>query len=151
MASPVGTPSGSSLLQKSASEEDLQAVMNLKMQKRKISNRESARRSRMRKQKHLDGLTAQIGQLRKENSQILTSFTLTTQRFFAVQAENSVLRTQMVELSNRLQSLNDILHCLKAKYSISSGPMITDDFINPWNLMRMNQPIMASAENMFQY
>ncbi|CAL9049305.1 unnamed protein product [Musa banksii] len=151
MASPVGTPSGFSLLQKSASEEDLQAVMNLKMQKRKISNRESARRSRMRKQKHLDGLTAQIGQLRKENSQILTTFTLTTQRFFAVQAENSVLRTQMVELSNRLQSLNDILHCLKAKYSISSGPMITDDFINPWNLMRMNQPIMASAENMFQY
>ncbi|URD76226.1 ocs element-binding factor 1 [Musa troglodytarum] len=62
---------------------------------------------------------------------------------------NSVLRTQMVELSNRLQSLNDILHCLKAKYCISSGP--TDNFINPWNLMRMNQPIMALAENMFQY
>ncbi|URD75495.1 ocs element-binding factor 1 [Musa troglodytarum] len=37
----------------------------------------------------------------------------------------------MVELSNRLQSLNDILHCLKAKYSISCGPMITDNFINP--------------------
>ncbi|URD74417.1 ocs element-binding factor 1 [Musa troglodytarum] len=121
MASPVGTPSGSSLQQKSASEEDLQAVM-----KRKRSNRESARRSRMRKQKHLDGLTAQIGQLRKENS-------------------------QMVELRNRLQSLNDILHCLKAKFSIGSGPMINDNFINPWNLMRMNQPIMASAENMFQY
>ncbi|URD72169.1 ocs element-binding factor 1 [Musa troglodytarum] len=80
-----------------------------------------------------------------------TSFTLTMQRFFAVQAESSVLRTQMVELSNRLQSLNDILHCLKAKYSISSGPMITDYIINPWNLMRMNQPIMASAENMLQY
>ncbi|URD75681.1 ocs element-binding factor 1 [Musa troglodytarum] len=80
-----------------------------------------------------------------------TSFTLTTQRFFAVQAESSVLRTQMVELSNRLQSLNDILHCLKAKHRTSSGPMITDNFINPWNLMRMNQPIMASAENMFQY
>ncbi|URD72200.1 ocs element-binding factor 1 [Musa troglodytarum] len=80
---------------------------------------------------------------------ILTSFTLTTQQFFAVQAGNSVLRTQMVELSNRLQSLDDILYCLKAKYCISSGP--TDNFINPWNLMRMNQPIMASAENMFQY
>ncbi|RWV91310.1 hypothetical protein BHE74_00032733 [Ensete ventricosum] len=125
--------------------------MSLKKQKRKISNRESARRSRMRKQKHLDGLTAQVGQLRKENSQILTSFTLTMQRFFAVQAENCVLRTQMVELSNRLQSLNEILHCLRAKDSISSGPMINDNFINPWNLMRMNQPIMASAENMFQY
>ncbi|CAD5183540.1 unnamed protein product [Musa acuminata subsp. malaccensis] len=48
----------------------------------------------------------------------------------------------MVELSNKLQSLNEILYCLKAK---------SDNFINPWNLMRMNQPIMVSAENMFQY
>ncbi|URD71933.1 ocs element-binding factor 1 [Musa troglodytarum] len=82
---------------------------------------------------------------------ILTSFTLTTHQFFAVQAGNSVLRTKMVELSNRLQSLDEILYCLKAKYCISSDPMITDNFINPWNLMRMNQPIMASTENMFQY
>ncbi|CAD5183538.1 unnamed protein product [Musa acuminata subsp. malaccensis] len=60
---------------------------------------------------------------------ILTSFAITMQQVFAVQAGNSVLRTQMVELSNRLQSLNEILYCLKAKYCISSGPMITDNFI----------------------
>ncbi|CAL9755116.1 unnamed protein product, partial [Musa acuminata subsp. burmannicoides] len=109
MASPGGTSSGSSLLQTSGSEEDLQALMDQKRQKRMISNRESARRSRMRKQKHLDDLTAQLNQLRKENSRILTSLTLTTRHHSAVEAENSVLRTQMVELGNRLQSLSEIL------------------------------------------
>ncbi|URD73511.1 ocs element-binding factor 1 [Musa troglodytarum] len=56
-----------------------------------------------------------------------------------------ILSDMTVEPLQRLQSLNDILPCLKAKYCISSGP--TDNFINPWNLMRMNQPIMALAEN----
>ncbi|URD98791.1 ocs element-binding factor 1 [Musa troglodytarum] len=157
MASPGGTSSGSSLLQTSGSEEDLQALMDQKRQKRMISNRESARRSRMRKQKHLDDLTAQVNQLRKENSRILTSLTLTTQHHSAVEAENSVLRTQMVELGNRLQSLSEILHCLNGNTTITrglfcDGPQVNNSFSNPWNLMYMNQqPIMASVGNMFLY
>ncbi|KAJ8460451.1 hypothetical protein OPV22_033377 [Ensete ventricosum] len=156
MASPGGTSSGSSLLQNSTSEEDLQAVMDQKKQKRMKSNRESARRSRMRKQKHLDDIAAQICQLRKENGQILTSLSLTTQQFLAVDTENSVLRTQMMELSSRLQSLNEILHCLNGSNTISNGLFCETNHINnssitPWNLMCMNQqPIMALA-NIFQY
>ncbi|WOK92556.1 bZIP transcription factor 11-like [Canna indica] len=147
MASPSGTSSGSSLHQNSGSEEDLQALMDQKKQKRMISNRESARRSRMRKQKLLDDLTSQLHQLQEENSKILTSLTLTTQHYFAVEAENSILRTQMMELSSRLRSLSDILHCLSG----TSNGGLCDGFINPWNLVCMNQPIMASADNMFQY
>ncbi|CAL9116810.1 unnamed protein product, partial [Musa acuminata var. zebrina] len=105
MASPVGTPSGSSLLPKSASEEDLQAVMNLQKQKRKISNSESVRQSRMRKQKHLDCLTAQVGQLRKENSQILTSFTLTT-FVDSTEADSNCSTTVIDELSPSLLYLH---------------------------------------------
>ncbi|KAG6513388.1 bZIP transcription factor 44-like [Zingiber officinale] len=112
MASAHGSSSGSILLQNSGSEEDLQALIDQKKRKRKISNRESAKRSRMRKQKHLDDLTAQVNQLRKDNSQISTYLSLTTQQYFAMEAENSVLRTQMMELNNRLQSLYEILYCL---------------------------------------
>ncbi|RZR93803.1 hypothetical protein BHM03_00022385 [Ensete ventricosum] len=120
------------------------------------SNRESARRSRMRKQKHLDDLTAQLNQLRKENSQILTSLTLTTHHCFAVEADNSVLRTQMVELSSRLQSLDEIFQCLNGSNPISNGLSVTalrsnDSFSNPCNFTYMNQPIMASADYMFPY
>ncbi|URD99910.1 ocs element-binding factor 1 [Musa troglodytarum] len=89
------------------------------------SNRESARRSRMRKQKHLDDLTAQLNQLRKENSQIMTSLTLITHHYFAVEADNSVLRTQLVELSSRLQSLDEILQCLNGNNPISNGLSVT--------------------------
>ncbi|KAF8068545.1 hypothetical protein N665_1145s0013 [Sinapis alba] len=77
--------------------------------KRKESNRESARRSRMRKQKHLDDLTAQVAHLREENSRIVAGITVTTQKYVAIEAENSVLRAQFLELDQRLASLNEIV------------------------------------------
>lgn len=103
------TSSGSSLLHNSGSEEDLQNLMDLRKRKRMISNRDSARRSRMRKQKHLDDLMAQLAQLRKENNQIITTMSLTTQNYLNIEADNSILRAQMVELTSRLQSLNEII------------------------------------------
>ncbi|XP_010254730.1 PREDICTED: bZIP transcription factor 11-like [Nelumbo nucifera] len=153
MASSSGTSSGSSTLQSSGSEEDLQQVIDQRKQKRMLSNRESARRSRMRKQKHLDDLMAQVAHLRKENNQILTSINITTQHYLTIEAENSVLRAQMEELSHRLQSLNEIINCLNPgnnAFETEDSQINTDSFINPWNLMYLNQPIMASAD-IFQY
>ncbi|RZR75672.1 hypothetical protein BHM03_00000151, partial [Ensete ventricosum] len=112
MASPGGTSSASSLLHGSGSDEGLQAVMDEKKRKRRISNRESARRSRLRKQKHLDDLAAQANHLRKKNNHGLAILKLATQHCAAVEAENSELRAQMMELSSRLQSLDDRLHNL---------------------------------------
>lgn len=154
MASSSGTSSGSSMLQNSGSEEDLQAVMDQRKRKRMISNRESARRSRMRKQKHLDDLVSQVAQLRKENQQILTSVNITTQQYLSVEAENSVLRAQMSELSNRLESLNEIIQVLNAStagFGAASSSFIdpitnTNGFFNPLNMGYLNQPIMASAD-----
>ncbi|MBA0649439.1 hypothetical protein Goklo_017003 [Gossypium klotzschianum] len=171
MASSSGTSSGSStMVTNSGSDEDLQALMNERKRKRMISNRESARRSRMRKQKHLDDLMAQVSQLQNENHQILTRVSITTQRYLNVEAENSVLRAQANELSHRLQSLNDIIDSLNGCNNniggadgggdcggfnvamIGFNEMVDHSFINPFNLAYLNQPIMASADNnMFQY
>ncbi|KAK9286012.1 hypothetical protein L1049_025215 [Liquidambar formosana] len=156
MASPSGTSSGSSMLQNSGSEEVLQQIMDQRKRKRMLSNRESARRSRMRKQKHLDDLMAQLGQLKKENNEILSSMNVSTQLYLNFEAENTILRTQMAELSQRLQSLNEIIDFVN---SSSTGVFETDDstqnicddsFMNPWNSPYMTQPIMASAD-MFMY
>ncbi|XP_043713964.1 bZIP transcription factor 11-like [Telopea speciosissima] len=153
MASSSGTSSGSTLLPNSGSEEDLQLVMNQRKKKRMESNRESARRSRMRKQQHLDDLMAQVAQLRKDNNQVLTSINITTHNYLAFEAENSVLRAQMGELNNRLQSLNEIIHCLNvgSNSSETENSLIgADSFMNPWNSLYLTQPIMASAD-IFQY
>ncbi|KAI8002968.1 bZIP transcription factor 44 [Camellia lanceoleosa] len=153
-----GNSSGSThQIQNSGPEENLQVLMDQRKRKRMQSNRESARRSRMRKQKHLDDLVAELGQLRQENNQILTNIDITTQQHMNVESENSVLRAQMVELSHRLQSLNDILTYMNTNNGVfESGqdlvPIPVDNYMNnhPWNLMFLNQPIMASAD-MFQY
>lgn len=159
MASSSGTISG-------CSEEDLQKLMDQRKRKRMISNRESARRSRMRKQKHLDELMNQVAELRKENNQFITSMSLVTQNYLNVEAENSVLRAQVAELTHRLQSLNDIIDFMNATGGGISGPpedppassycyadpLLHDPFMNnSWNNHCPNQlPLMASAD-LLQY
>lgn len=135
--------------------------------KRMESNRDSARRSRMRKQKHVEDLTAQLERLAKEKAQIASSMNATHQSYMNVEAQNSVLRAQKTELTQRLQSLNDIL-CFMNTTTTTTNVGINDGFgetmnlmMDPWNmsfnnntnnlyLMNQHQPIMASAE-MFQY
>ncbi|KAE9457013.1 hypothetical protein C3L33_11087, partial [Rhododendron williamsianum] len=161
MASSSGNSSGSTQIQSPGSGEDSQVVVvvaDQRKRKRMLSNRESARRSRMRKQKHVNDLMEQLAQLRKENNHVLTSISVTTQHFLNVEAENSVLRAQMGELSQRLQSLNDILGYMNTN---TGGFVETEDFYgtvsdgfmnNSWNSMYLNQPIMASAAaDMIQY
>ena len=156
MGSSSGNSSGSTQLQNSGSEEDLQLAMDQRKRKRMQSNRESARRSRMRKQKHLNDLMAEVAQLSKENNQILTRTSITTQHYLNVEAENSVLKAQMDELSQRLQSLNDILNYMNTGNGVFEADqniqINQDSFMNnSWNWMYLNQPIMASAADVFQY
>ncbi|XP_027179537.1 bZIP transcription factor 11-like [Coffea eugenioides] len=158
MSCTSGNSSGPSQIQNSGSDEDPQQIMDLRKRKRMISNRESARRSRMKKQKHLDDMMAQVNQVKNENNQILTNINLTNQLYLNIESENSVLRAQLAELSHRLESLNDIINCLNATtnspvletqdsafdYQMMSA--FDHDFFNPWNLLSVNQPIMASPD-----
>lgn len=153
MASSSGISSGSS--SQFQNEEDLRQIMDIRKRKRMISNRESARRSRMKKQKHMDDMIAQVNEIRNENNQILMNLNVTTQLYLNVEAENSVLRAQIDELTHRLQSLNDIITCLNAsnlletdqdEVEIIAGGGHDDFLMNPWNLLCFNQPIMPSPD-----
>uniref|UniRef100_A0A1J3D1U2 Ocs element-binding factor 1 n=1 Tax=Noccaea caerulescens TaxID=107243 RepID=A0A1J3D1U2_NOCCA len=141
----------SSTIQTSSGSE--KSLMEQRKRKRMLSNRESARRSRMKKQRLLDDLTAQVNQLKKENNEIVTSVSITTQHYLTVEAENSVLRAQLDELSHRLESLNDIIDFLdNTTNGICSNPLSgpeSDDFlVNQMNtnMFYMNQPLMASSD-----
>ncbi|GAB4848533.1 hypothetical protein Ancab_003239 [Ancistrocladus abbreviatus] len=138
----------------------LQQIMDQRKRKRMLSNRESARRSRQRKQKQLDDLTAQLIQLSNDNGQIVSTVKCTSQLYLNIEAENSILRAQMVELNQRLKSLNDIINHLSPTSfdgGFETGEVGADfgaaDHLNgflmgnPWNLLYVNQsPIMASGD-----
>lgn len=147
MASSSGN---SSKTQSSGSEEDLQILMDQRKNKRKQSNRESARRSRMRKQNHLEDLTNQVSKLTKDNGEILTNINITTQHYLNVEAENSILRAQMGELNQRLQSLNDILSFIETNTGSYERDCYQTSEQNCMNMLYLNQPIMASAD-IFQW
>ncbi|KAL1540205.1 bZIP transcription factor 44-like [Salvia divinorum] len=133
--------------------ENLDGVMDQRKRKRMQSNRESARRSRMRKQKHLDDLMAQAAQLREDNARILSSIGATAQRCASVEAENSVLGAQMMELTQRLRSLDEILsYSGSASSAVGGGGggcmFQSEEFQfgdgGPWNSVGLSHhPIMA--------
>lgn len=93
----------------SSSDPVISGTTDIRKRKRMVSNRESARRSRMRKQKLLDDLTAEMNNLRAENHHLLTNINVVTHLYLKVESENSVLRAQMSELDHRLHSLNQII------------------------------------------
>jgi septal ring factor EnvC (AmiA/AmiB activator) len=167
MASSSGSGSSGSLSAATAAlaaaagtEEELRALMEQRRAKRMLSNRESARRSRMRKQRHLDELTAQAAHLRRENAHVATALGLTAQGLLAVDAENAVLRTQTAELAARLGSLNDILACMNTNAvgagalsrtaappaAASSDPCLAFD-----GATALDDLLRSCPENMFQY
>ncbi|KAL4555612.1 hypothetical protein LXL04_038236 [Taraxacum kok-saghyz] len=136
---------------------DLQGDLDQRKKRRMISNRESAKRSRMRKQKHLDDLMTQLSELRKENNQVMSSISITTQHFMSVEAENLVMRAQVAELSHRLQSLNEIIDVMRQPIDAGSGFVeeqyvgtdteFSNEFMNnSLSYLYACQPILASAD-----
>ncbi|GMI76943.1 FLORAL TRANSITION AT THE MERISTEM3, G-BOX BINDING FACTOR 5, basic leucine-zipper 2 [Hibiscus trionum] len=151
----------------SSSDEDFQHILNERKRKRKVSNREAARRSRMRKQKQLDDLMGQVSHLTNESHRILTSINITGQLYLNIEAENSVLRAQMAELSTRLQSLYEIVGFINSSNGVF-GYDHHNDYeaghhhhlqvdgdtlmnINQWSCLSVNhQPIIAT-DDMIMY
>nr|GFB29347.1 bZIP transcription factor 11-like [Tanacetum cinerariifolium] len=134
---------------------ELQEEMDQRKKRRMISNRESARRSRMRKQKHLNDLMTQLSQLRSEINSVMSSISMTTQHYISVEAENSVLRAQAAELGHRLESLNEIIAVMERPVEIGSAfgdePEFGTEFVNgSLSYLYSCQPILASADmNMY--
>eukprot|EP00243_Klebsormidium_subtile_P004056 TRINITY_DN17832_c0_g1_i1.p1 TRINITY_DN17832_c0_g1~~TRINITY_DN17832_c0_g1_i1.p1 ORF type:complete len:248 (-),score=44.64 TRINITY_DN17832_c0_g1_i1:849-1592(-) len=77
-------------------------------QKRMLSNRESARRSRMRKQQHLDELKAQVAQLRAENHHMAQKYSIAARHYAQLNEENRMLRHHAVDLSRTLHRLEAV-------------------------------------------
>ncbi|KAD5316912.1 hypothetical protein R6Q59_032136 [Mikania micrantha] len=127
------------------------ANLDERKRKRMISNRESARRSRAKKQHRLDELLAEINNLQTENNAIMKKIDGATQMYVGAASQNNVLRAQLTELSDRLHSLNSVLHIAQEVSGLALDiPEIPDALLEPWKLPCSVQPITASFNvNMF--
>lgn len=118
--------------------------------KRMESNRESARRSRMRKQKELDDMLGHVSQLQGANKQLLVRIDSVQQKYSVVEADNTMLRAQIAELTERLQSLNSVLKVVEEVSGIVLDiPEVPDMVMRQWQLPCPVQPIAASSAEPF--
>ncbi|RYR39005.1 hypothetical protein Ahy_A09g044388 isoform D [Arachis hypogaea] len=89
---------------------------------RMLSNRESARRSRRRKQAHLNELETQVSQLRGENSTLLKRLTDVSHKYNESAVDNRVLKADVETLRakvkmaeetvKRITGLNPVMHAM---------------------------------------
>ncbi|KAK9048742.1 hypothetical protein SSX86_032291 [Deinandra increscens subsp. villosa] len=71
------------------------SLINERKRRRMISNRESARRSRMRKQKHLDELWSMVFWLRNENQQLMDRLNNFSETHDQAVRENAKLKEEV--------------------------------------------------------
>ncbi|GMI69024.1 basic leucine-zipper 42 [Hibiscus trionum] len=100
-------------------EQQLSLIIERK-QRRMISNRESARRSRMRKQRHLDELWAQVVWLRNENHQLLDRLNHVSESHETALQENNQLKEEASELR---QMISD----MRSSFPYSNSMNLEDD------------------------
>ncbi|GAB2294265.1 hypothetical protein Dimus_028480 [Dionaea muscipula] len=84
-----------------------------KKRRRMESNRESARRSRLRKQQHLDDLVKQVAKLQRENEECWRKIGELERMDGAVEAANAVLRAEKERLAARLELLDRMIEIAK--------------------------------------
>lgn len=85
------------------------SVVDERKRRRMISNRESARRSRMRKQKHLENLRNQVNRFRVENREISNRLRFALYHLQLVRTDNLRLRSEYSMLQQKLSDIRQIM------------------------------------------
>ncbi|AES82186.1 putative transcription factor bZIP family [Medicago truncatula] len=124
----------------SSGSDGVNGAMDERKRKRMISNRESARRSRERKQKLLEDYQDEANRLRNENRRLSENIRVREEGFNANEAANGVLRAQTQELTDQLKFLKSIIE----KAEREKIPKIPDPQLNPWQMLYPTQTIRAS-------
>ncbi|GAA0138497.1 DNA-binding transcription factor [Lithospermum erythrorhizon] len=131
----------------SGSDVDRYAQFDERKRKRMISNRESARRSRMRKQQHSENLLTEVSRLQAENGVLNQRIEQLDQMYAGAMAQKNVSIAQAMELTDRLCSLNTVLEIVAEANGINVEiPEVHNSSLEPWQLPFPTLPINASSD-----
>ncbi|XP_057740499.1 basic leucine zipper 43-like [Arachis stenosperma] len=119
-------------------EEQQLSLINERKHRRMISNRESARRSRMRKQRHLDELWSQVVWLRNENHQLMEKLNHVSECHEQVLQENAQLKEEASELRQMLSDMK-----IHSPNHLPPPPLLEEDVPNS---CASNQSLSSSMD-----
>ncbi|KAK4793924.1 hypothetical protein SAY86_011918 [Trapa natans] len=120
--------------------------MDERKRKRMESNRISAQRSRLRKQKQVEELLGQVTQLQKANRELTVSINVTIQNYTEVESRNNVLRAQVIELTDHLRSLNSVLEIAEEVSGLALYIPEIPEPLMKWQVPVPVQPILANVD-----
>ncbi|XP_052191015.1 bZIP transcription factor 44-like [Diospyros lotus] len=126
--------------------DDQYAMVDEKKRKRKISNRESARRSRMRREQHIKDLNREIAFLGKRNNEIVQKISYLKRTSITVELENQMLKEQHDKLAKRLESLEIV-----CSYVCGYQRDIPRCNSQPWQVSHQPLPLITTSVGMLQF
>ncbi|XP_074588488.1 bZIP transcription factor 53-like [Curcuma longa] len=131
----------------SSGDSSARLVIDERKRKRMLSNRESARRSRMKKQQKLEDLVKEVADIKTQNSKAEVQINVVTQHFEKLDAENTILRAQISELTEKLRSMNSILQIFQEVCGVPMDiPEMPETMTKPWQLPSPVQPLSTAAD-----
>lgn len=98
------------------------SMIDDRKRRRMISNRESARRSRMRKQRHLENLRYQVNKLKIENRELTNRLRLVLYHCNTVRRDNEQLRYEHSMLRQKLSNIRQFLMLKQLQQFTSAWP-----------------------------
>ncbi|KAG2699798.1 hypothetical protein I3843_07G205000 [Carya illinoinensis] len=110
---------------------------DLKRVRRMVSNRESARRSRRRKQEQLQDLELQVEQLRGENMSLCKQLTDANQQYNVADTNNRVLKSNVEALRAKVKLAEDMVARGSLNCSLYQSHLGTPQPLNTYNLRRV--------------
>ncbi|GLT85121.1 hypothetical protein SLE2022_033210 [Rubroshorea leprosula] len=116
-----GAISVSSLEQSDVDELSTEPI-DLKLEKRKDSNRESARRSRRKRQAHLADLELQVGQLRVEKASLYNQYSDIAQKHHGASTYNQLLRYKVEALRAQIKLAESMFPRGSTSFSLTQHP-----------------------------